>query len=824
MNDVRFGLRILARNPGTSALIVSLIALGASASTTIFSLFDAILLRQLPVRHPEQLVRMVQRLPKPLGLRSEFPVAYYKALRERSQTLDSVFAETEWHSHFRITEPEPAEDITVYGGTPEFFAALGSSPFLGRFLTNDDATRNLDLPPAVLSYNFWRRRFGGNVGRFEGQTLAINGHRFLVVGVMARSFHGLSVDSVPDIRIPLQAYELLTPGFELDHTDFALAGRLKPGVTLGQAQAECLAIWRPVMQDYYQNVEKVSAETTSLLLKRGMELQSLERGTSILRDNFGDVVQLLMASVSLLVLIVALNVAGLLLARVKSREREMAIRRAIGGTPLRIARQLFAEGVLLSAFGAAGGLIITLVMMPLAVRSLPPLRDMHTTIVPISLDTGLNWRVFSFLLASSAVMTVIFTVGPVIATSRLSIDQVLRTVRSSGSFRGRQLLITVQIGLCTFLLASAGLLVRSFEQLRATPSGFATEAIATFRCNVGPSKYPPGLADALIERVRQIPGVAAAATSSSGVLRGHGLFMTAVPTGRRITRADFLDANANRISRNYFTTMGMHLVAGRDFIPIDAPQPKQTTAVRTIVNEAFVRKLFPRSNAIGKRFGTGVEGSIASAGNEIIGVVSDAKYRSLRDPIHPMVYSLQANLDSDFMLNVRTIKEPGTVIASVRQALASVAPDLALLEVGTLAQTVEETTAPERITATLASLFGATAALLAGIGTYGLLAYAVTERRREIGIRMALGAQAPHVARLIAAQTFVMTIVGISTGLAAALLSGPAIKSLYGVSPKDPMALTAAGLFVALIAIVATLVPAWEAVQIQPAETLRAEG
>ena len=586
----------------------------AGASTTIFSLFDAILLRQLPVRHPEQLVRMVQRLPKPLGLRSEFPVAYYKALRERSKTLDSVFAETEWYEHFRMTEPEPAEDITVYGGTPEFFAALGSRPLLGRFLTNDDATRNWDLPPAVLSYNFWRRRFGGNAGRFEGQILAINGHRFSVVGVMARGFHGLSVDSGPDIRIPLQAYELLTPGYELDHTDFALAGRLKPGVTLAQAQAECLAIWRPVMQDYYQNVEKVSTEGILRLLKRGMELQSLERGTSILRDNFGDVFQLLMASVSLLVLIVALNVAGLLLARVKSREREMAVRRAIGGTPLRIARQLFAENVLVSAFGAAGGLVVALVMTPLAVRSLPPLRDMYTTIVPISLDTGLNWRVFSFLLASSTIMTVIFTVGPVIATSRLSIDQVLRTASSGGSFRGRQLLITVQIALCTFLLASAGLLVRSFERLRATPSGFATDSIATFRCNVGTSKYPPGLVEALIERVHQIPGVVSAATSSSGVLRGHGLFMTAVPAGRRITRADFLDANANQVSRNYFTTMGMHLVAGRDFIPSDAPPPKQTTAVRAIVNKAFCPTALPGSNGIGKRFGTGVEGSIASAG------------------------------------------------------------------------------------------------------------------------------------------------------------------------------------------------------------------
>ncbi len=809
MNDVRFALRILARNRGSTALIVSLLALGTGASTTIFSLFDAVLLRPLPVRHPEQLVRMVQRLPRPLGARSEFPYAYYKALRDHSKTLGSVFAETEWHDHFRMTEPEPAEEITVYGVTADFFDALGSRPLLGRLLSTDDATRNFDTPPAVLSYNFWRKRFGGNAGSIEGQTLAISGHRFSIVGVMPRGFHGLSVDSGPDVRIPLQAYSLLAAEFDVDRTDFALAARLKPGVTPAQAQVECLTIWQPVMQDYYQNIEKVSPESVSRLLKRGMEVQSLERGTSILRDSFGDVFQLLMASVSVLVVIVALNVAGLLLARAAARQREMAVRLAIGGTALRIARQLFAESILLSAVGAAGGLIVALIMMPLAVRSLPPVRDMYTAIVPIALDTGLNWRVFLFLLASSVVTTIIFTVSPVVATLRLSIDHVLRTVRSSSSFRGRQILIAVQIASCTFLLADAGLLVRSFERLRAAPSGFAIDSIATFRCDVGTSKYPPSMVDALVERVREIPGVISAATSSSGVLRGHGVFMTAVPTGRRITRVDFINSNANRVSRDYFTAMGIHLVAGRDFIPSDAPQPKQTIPVRAIVNEAFVRQLFPGSNGIGKRFGTGTEGSVASTANEIISVVSDAKYRSLRDPIRPMAYSLETSLDSDFMLNVRTRMAPETIIQPVRQALASAAPGLALLETGTLAQAADETTAPERVTATLASLFGAMATLLAGIGTYGLLAYAVTQRRREIGIRMALGAQPADVAKLIARQTFAMTVTGIIAGLAAAFLTGPAIRSLlYGISPQDPTALAAAAIFVVLIASTATIGPA----------------
>src|SRR5579875_3722257 len=466
MNDVRFALRILARNRGSTALIVALLALGTGASTTIFSLFDAVLLRPLPVRHPEQLLMIVQRLPKPVGMRSEFPYVYYKALRDRSTTLQPVFAETEWQDHFRMTEPEPAEDVIVRGVTPEYFEALGVRPLLGRFLTLDDATRNFDTPPAVLSYRFWSKKFGSNPGSVKGQTLAIDGHRFSVVGVAPRGFHGLSVDSGPDIQIPLQAYSLLTTEFNVDRADFVVAGRLKPGFTSAQAQMECLTIWRPVMQDYYRNVEKLSPESIAGLIKRGIEIQTLERGTSILRDSFGDVFKLLMAAVILLALIVALNVAGLLLANAAARQRETAVRLAIGGTPWRLVRQLFVEGILLSAFGGVSGLIVVLIMMPLAIRSLPPVRDMYTAIVPISLDAGLNGHVLLFLIASSAVTTVIFTFSPALVTLHLSIDQVLRTARSTSSFRGREVLIAAQLALCTFLLVFAGLLVRSFERLR----------------------------------------------------------------------------------------------------------------------------------------------------------------------------------------------------------------------------------------------------------------------------------------------------------------------------------------------------------------------
>ncbi len=767
----------------------------------MFSLYDAALMRPLPVSHPEQLVRMVQRLPKPLGLRSEFPFAYYTALREHSKMLESVFAETVWSDYYRMTEPEPAEEITAHGVTPEFFEALGVRPFLGRFPQSGGA---------VVSYQFWHRRFGGSSDSLKEQTLTIHDHVFPIVGVMPRGINGLSVDSGPDVRIPLRDYVTLSPDIKLEQ--FEVAGRLRPGVTLAQAQAECLSIWRAVMKDYYREIEKVPAESAARLLARGMELQSLERGTSVVRDNFGDVLKLLMASVGLLLVIVFLNVAGLLLARAAARQREMAVRLALGATRLRLVRQLMVEGLLLAAGGAGGGLIVSLIMLPLAARMLPPIRDMYTAVIPVALDADLNWRVLCFLVASSVAATIIFTIVPAMATAR--------TVRSKISFRGRQLLITAQIALCTFLLAAAGLLVHSFELLRATPSGLATDSIATFHCDPGASKYPAGAMDALLERVRQVPGIVSVATSSSGVLRGHGLFTTAAPAGQRITHSDFLDANANVVSRDYFATMGMRLQAGREFLPSD----NQEKPAKVIVNEEFVRRIFPHTSGIERLFGAGTEGSVAPAADQIVGVVSDAKYRSLRDPIHPMVYSLQAGSDSNFILNVRTSANPGSIIGPVREALSSVAPGLAVLETGTLAEAVEEITAPERMTASLASLFGAMAALLAGIGTYGLLAYAVAQRRREIGIRMALGAKPGNVARLVARQTFAMTSVGVTAGLGGAMIAAPAFRSLlYGISPLDPVAMIVAGIFVIVVSALATVGPASQAVQIEPAEALRLE-
>jgi predicted permease len=821
IQDFRLVLRVLTRNPGSSFVIVGLLSLGLGSTTVMFGLFDATFLRTLPVRHPEELVRMVQRAPK-LGTYSNFPYAYYEALHDHATTLAAVFGGSEYY-HFRLTDPEPAEEITVHGVTPEYFEALGVRALYGRVLFPTDATEAPGMPPAVLSYGFWQRRFGGDPAVVNGRTLLVNGHRFAIVGVMPHDFNGLALDTTPDVRVPLRAY-LSLANLRLDYIRLEIAGRLKPGFTRLQAEGECRALYQSSMRDYLQTVVKLDPHTISELLSRGMGLDTLDRGVSVVRDRYADALKLLMASVSLLVLIICANVGGLLLARAAAREQEIAVRLAVGATRMQLVRRVFAESFLLAAPGVMGGFAIALAGIPAASRVLPPIRDVSSSLVALSLDANINWRVFLFLLALSLFTVLLFSLSPALAVSRSDLDGLLRAVRASGSWRGRQALITFQIAFCTLLLVIASLFVRTLQQLHKTYPGFDSDHIETFTINLAGQPGGAALLRRFSERVRELPGVVSVATSSIGVMREHGMSTTVAPAGQRITRADFLNCNLNDVSPGFFATMGMRILAGRDFIAGDTSARKSKQPEMIVINQAFAQRFFPNIDPVGKRFGfaAGMVG-VANEAYEIVGVVSDAKYRSLREPIKPMFYILQADADH-FVMYVRTRMRPESIIEPVRKVLASLDPSIPFLEVHTLAEEVDNTTAGDRLTAALSSLFGFIAALLAGAGIYGLLAYVVTERRREIGIRMALGAQPAQIGELIARQTLSMTAVGVTLGLGGALMAGPGIRSLlYGISPQDPRSLIAAVVLVFLTAALGTIIPALRATRVDPMVALRYE-
>lgn len=822
MNDLRLGAWMLAKTPLSSLTIAGLLALGIGTTTTMFSLFDAILTRPLPVRHPEELVRIVQRRVR-LGTTSAFPYRWYEVLRDHATAFASVFAEPAFDMDFRfaMTAPRPPAQISVSLVTPEFFEGLGVRALYGRTLRREDARPGSDLPPAVLSYGFWKSRFRGDPRVVDGGTIDLQRHRFAVVGVMPREFNGWSVDTSPDVRIPWRTFSLVTDYHPQD-AELEMAARLKPGATLAQAEAECRSLWFATMRPYFRDVEKVEQPYLDEIMNSGVALDPLARGTSILRTHYGNALSLLMWCSGLLLVIACANIGGLLLARAAARQREIAVRLAVGATRSRIVRQGLAENSLLALAGAAGGIWFALVTARLAVRWLPPLRDVRAKLLPISIDVRVDWRVLLFAIFVSGGTLLLFSLAPAMAAWKSSLESILRGVRTSrsSSERGRQILVGVQIALCTFLLALAGLFVRTFDRLRAVDPGFDRAHVATFELDLMGSGITTdgeaALRRRLLERVRAIPGVEAAGISGAGVMRGHGMITTAVPEGRQPTAADYLNTYANSISPGYFETMGIRLLQGRNLTERDTP-PLTPADKNVVVNEAFVRWYFPGVDPIGKRV------TLGTLHDRIVGVVSDSKYRSMREPIHPTMYGIGPVFEN-FILNVRTKMRPERIFPAVDSALKSIDPSLSFLEWQTLAAQVDESMAAERLEAAVATFFGAMAALLAGIGTYGLLAQTVAQRYREIGIRMALGARAVHIQGLIGRQILLLTATGMATGLWASLLTARWMKALiYGITASDPVSFGASAIFIAAIAVIASVLPARRAISIPPAETLRTD-
>jgi predicted permease len=808
--NLRIAARMVARTPGLSLSAILLLAIGIGGGTLLFSAFEAVWLRPLPVRHPEQLVRMVQDLPR-LGKRSNFQYAYYRTLRERSSTLAAVFGEAEWY--VAMNQPAPAEQLRVRIVTPEFFDELGAHALHGRTLSPSDTDA------VVLSYGFWERRFHADPAAI-GRSITLHGFPFTIVGVMPPDFKGTSADNTPEVRAAIGAVEHLSrregprsvpPKVNLDEIQVELAGRLKPGVTLKQAESECVAIWRAVIQ------REPGAE---LELKRGMMLDPLERGVSIVREKFGDAVRLVAAASGLLLLLVCANVAGLMLAGAATRRSEIAVRLALGATRANLARQMLTESLLLVVAGAAAGWGLAWISAPLLVRSLPPLRDLATTPLVIALDFRPDARVMLAAFAATAITAILVGLVPAIAASRTNLDAVLRGVRASHAWRGRKGLVIVQVAICTVLVAAAGLLVRTLRELRSVDSGFDPVHVVTFTTDPGLMGYSASQSRALWvnlqARVRDLPGVVAVGESSRPVMRGSGIKSTVAPAGQSVPLSDFLNTSLNEITPEYFDAMGIRIIRGRNFRAADIDVTKPIPA---IVNETFVRRFFPDTDPVGKLFGNTSEGQ-ARPDRVIIGVVKDAKYRGLREPMTPTFYSVANSRFS--VLSVRTKGSPEALIEPVRRALAALDPALPFTEIHSMAEEVESSIAPERLTARLAVIFGGFASLLAAAGVYGLLAFAVEQRRREIGIRMALGARPSQIGGMLGRQTAILLGTGLVFGLGATvLLSGSLRALLYGIAPTDPLSMLAAALLMAVVATAATLIPARRATRVPPAAALR---
>ena len=612
MNDFRYAARTLRNSPGFTAIVTVLLALGIAANGVIFSAVDAVMLKRLPVREPEHLYRVVTNLPQ-LGKRSSMSLELAQALRDRAKFVSEIFGEQEDFSVLR--DRGPSEQIRVYSVTPNFFAALGVTARYGRLIGPGDTDG------AVLSYGFFERRFAANpdaIGRsivLENQRYT-GSRRYTIVGVLPKTFNGIAIDTGPDVRVPLD------PAAKEVYLDLSV--RLRDGASPAQASAEINAI-RNAM-DPKEDIE----------MFRRVELEPLEHGISRLRDRFSSALFFLTAAAGVLLLMVCVNVAGLLIARSAGRRQEMAVRLALGATRARLIRQMLAENLLLSSIGGLGGIALALAATPLIERMIPPQRDYSNQITPMTLDLHLDWRVFAFSLILCALTAIVLSLIPAWSAARTALDQALRSARASARWRGRQALMVFEIALCTALLAGAGLLVRTFEQLHHLEPGFDRDHVVAFTVNPAVNNYNAEqiatIARGWRERILQMPGVKAVAQAQLGLMRGSGMKTTAGTPGQRLTPGDFMNTSMNGVSLEYFDALGMRVVAGRNFVPADTGR----TPRAVIVNQTFARRFLPGVDPIGKLVGGGAVGAVVKGNAEIVGVVSDAKYRSLREPIQPI--------------------------------------------------------------------------------------------------------------------------------------------------------------------------------------------
>jgi predicted permease len=804
-----------------SVAVVLLLGLGAGVAIVMLSFAEAVLFRPLPVPRPDELVRVVQQLPR-IGIISSLPEAYYENLRARAGAFAFVFGETGEFDHFAITSPLPAERVSVRGVTPDFFRALGVQPREGRLFDDSDSTPSSPHASVLVSFRLWQRRFAGAQGLPAlGRDVTLNGQHFTIVGIMPEDFRGLTTDTTPDIWIPLSAFKSLIKNADRA-LQFQLAARLKPGLALKQAEVECQTVWQSTMADYYRNVEQVPEKDVPELVGRVVRLESLGRGVSVVRNNFKTVLETILVASMFLVLAVCLTVGGLFTIRAVSRRLEFAVRYSLGASRLGLLRQLWIEGLLFAAAGGALGVAVAVMCLPLTERLLPALRDRSGALLSLTLAVAVGRPVV--LIAGGGVLlaSVVFLALTATGVSRANLDLGLRSVRTTTGIKMRSIIVILQVAVCTFLLLMAGVFVRTMMQLREVHAGFDKDHVATF---TGDHSLKPANLDApflplLLDRVRALPGVTSASVASVAVMRGRGVAWTVAPAGETITPTHMLATMGNTVSVDYVETMGMRVVQGRSFSVSDRDALQPGSVVPALVNQAFATRFFPKGNPLGQHFGPPANG-LGSSRYVIVGVVSDAKYRSLREPV-PLTFFTLGWPSGTFVLNVRTSSPPRTILEPVQKVLASIDPSLSFREVHTLDAEVNASMANERLMAVVVSTFAICAAIAAVAGIYGLMAYLAALRRREIAIRMALGATGVNIVKLMTRETLVVVLAGIVIGLAASRVFASVLQPmLFNTSATSPVTALVTATVVLAAAFVATVGPIGRVARLAPAQVLR---
>ncbi len=831
MNDLKFAFRQLLKNPGFAAVAVLTLALGIGANTAIFTVVNAVLIRSLPVKNPNELVQVLVT-----GLSGQpnytFSYPFYERLRDGGRSLSGLFAAGGVGREDRMIVPNggnaEVEFVRAQAVSGNFFSVLGVPALLGRTITDTDDRPGNPQAVAVISHSFWQRRFGGDAS-VVGKTISFDDVPFTIVGVTPPGFFGFQPGDNPDLWWPLQIAPQVGRGLNEGSGWLRLMGRLSPGVEREQAEAELAVTYQHYRDEFAASrTAKWSAEQRRGFFALKFQLWPGHAGWTGLRDQFRQPLLILMAVVAAVLLIACANVASLLLARAAARRREFSIRSALGAGRLRVIRQLLTESLLLAAVGgllgllfAQGGTHVLLAFMRLQDD-------------PVSFNVAPDARVLLFTITASLLTGLLFGLAPAFHSSRLDLAAALKGTAANvaaGIERQRSLqsLVVVQVGLSLVLLVGAGLFIRTLRHLKELDAGFNRENVILF--NIDFANRPEVARWAtfykeLVARLETLPGVRAASLFNFGFLSGNSWTDNVVAEGYQVEPGENLECAGTAVGLRFFETFGMAVLSGRDF---DAQDERlivstNTTVPRTaVINQAMARRYFGDANPLGRRFYFAHQ---PAKKFEIVGVVPDAKYRSLREPSRPTFYVpfFQEDRGSWTTLALRTAADPRATIASLAGVVRGVEPTVRVRDLRTMNDVVNGSVHQERLIAQLGGFFSVFALALACLGLFGVLSFAVVQRTREIGVRVALGAQRRDVLSLVIGKGLKLVLVGSLIGLAGALATTRLVSNLlYGVTPTDPV--TFAGVMSLLVAVaaLASWLPARRATKVDPMEALRYE-
>jgi putative ABC transport system permease protein len=824
-HDLRYAVRGLRRSPGFAAAAILSLALGIGANTAIFSLIDAVILKSLPVPHPEELLQVMMGRQSYVG----FTNPTWEHLRDRQDVFSGIFAYGRWG--FDLASGGEARKVNGTYVSGQYFDTLGVRAILGRTLTAADDTRGC-AGSAVLSYGFWKSEYGGR-SDILGKTISIDRHPIEIVGVAEGGFDGTEVGATTAVMVPLCAVPVIGSGYPgmLDINYYPVGwlqvmGRLKHGVSAGQATARLKTLAPQIYQATLdqqglsrEDGRQLGPDDRGQYLQRTFDTYPAANGISYIRREYRQALAVLMTIVGLVLLIACANVANLLLARGAARQREIAVRMALGGGRGRLIRQLLTESLLLSGAGGMLGVLFAEWGARLLVRFLDA-----------QLDLTLDVRVLAFT-ASVAVLTgLLFGIAPAWRGTRADPQSAMkanaRGVIEGTKSRLGKVLVSAQVALSLVLVVGAGLMLSTFWKLTSLDAGFERDHVLLVTVDLRNGNDPRDRWSAvyrqMLDRLRAIPGARSASVSSITPVchcrwAGEILVEGYTPGSRSDAMASF-----NNISDRYFETLGSSVVAGRDFNSHDtATSPKVA-----IVSKSMARKYYGASNPLGQHFQVR-DGQITGVPIEIVGVVKDAKYGSLREEPSPFVFIPWSQGGPPGPLTSFELRAaagtPTALIPGVKAAIGGMNRNVSIV-FQTLTAKVDDSISRERLLATLSGFFGALALLLAAIGLYGLMSYNVARRRNEIGIRIALGAGRARVLRMVLGEVAILIGAGLAAGLLAAVATTRFVASfLYGVKSDDPSTLFLASGVLALVAVLAGFVPARRAARVDPMSALREE-